>query len=123
MIRAKKDLKTAEAVLETDAEWAAAIAYQAMLRAGRAFLYSKGYLPADGAQHLTVVELNGKLLDKKYSVLVQKFEKLRRKRNVFFYGSEPFGSETEAETALQTALMLIKVIDEKNQAGSSAISF
>ena len=36
IIRAKKDLKTAKVVLETDAEWAAAIAYQAMLRAGRA---------------------------------------------------------------------------------------
>lgn len=49
IIRAKKDLITAEAVLASkDAEWAAMIAYHAMLRAGRALLFSRGYLPADG---------------------------------------------------------------------------
>lgn len=33
-----------------------------MLRAGRALVFSKGYLPADGAQHRTVVELTHNLL-------------------------------------------------------------
>jgi len=111
MIRAKKDLETTKLVLDRDAEWAATIAYHAILRAGRAFLFSKGYLPTDGAQHRTVVELTGKLLDKEYSLLVEKFEKMRRRRNVFFYESDPFGSTTDAENSLKTASKLITAIE------------
>ena len=112
IVRAEKDLKTAAKVLNDDTEWGATIAYHAMLRAGRAFLFSKGYLPADGAQHRTVVELTHELLGKDYSLLVNKFEKLRRRRNVFFYESDPFGTSTEAENAIKTASELIHVIEE-----------
>ena len=41
IIRAKKDLETAQLVLAPDPEWGATIAYQAMLRAGRALLFSR----------------------------------------------------------------------------------
>lgn len=115
IIRAKKDLKTAQTVLDEDPEWGATIAYHAMLRAGRALLFSKGYLPADGAQHRTVVELTHKLLGKDYSLLIQKFEKMRRRRNIFFYESDPFGTSTEAENALKTASQLIRIIEEMIQ--------
>ena len=40
--RAIKDLKTAEANLGIDLTWSLAIAYHAMIRAGRALMYSKG---------------------------------------------------------------------------------
>ena len=112
IIRAKKDLKTAQRILDDDPEWGATIAYHAMLRAGRALLFSKGYLPADGGQHRTVVELTHELLGKEYSLLVQKFEKMRRRRNIFFYESDPFGTLTEAENSLKTASQLIHVIEE-----------
>lgn len=110
--RAKKDLKTAEKVLDEDPEWGATIAYHAMLRAGRALLFSKGYLPADGRQHKTVVELTHELLGKDYSLLVEKFEKMRRRRNVFFYESDIFGTTTDAENALKAAPELVHVIEE-----------
>ena len=55
IIRAKRDLDTARFVLGQDPEWAATIAYQSMLRAGRALIFSKGFLPADGAQPLQEV--------------------------------------------------------------------
>jgi hypothetical protein len=38
--RAEKDLKTFNLVIDEDPEWASAIAYTAMLRAGRALLFS-----------------------------------------------------------------------------------
>jgi uncharacterized protein (UPF0332 family) len=112
IIRAKKDLETARLVLRNDPEWGATIAYQAMLRAGRALLFSKGYLPADGAQHKTVVELTHHLLGREYSTLVDKFEKMRRDRNQFFYESDPFGTLTEAENSLKAASELIPVIQK-----------
>ena len=111
VIRAKKDAQTAQLVLKKDPEWAATIAYHAMLRMGRALLFAKGYLPTDGGQHRTVVELTGTLLDTRYALLVEKFERMRRKRNLFFYESDPFGTLTEAEQALETATQLIHLLE------------
>lgn len=108
--RAKKDLDTAQMLLAKDPEWAATIAYHAMLRAGRSLLFSSGYLPADGGQHRTVVELTHQLLGKDYAALVERFEKMRRKRNIFFYESDPFGTLTEAQNALKAASQLVRVI-------------
>lgn len=112
IIRAKKDLETAKVVLNEDAEWTTVMAYQAMLRVGRAYLFSKGYLPADGAQHRTVVELTGVLLGKDYFVLVGKFEQMRRRWNLFFYETDPYGSKTDAESALKNAAKLIVAIEK-----------
>ncbi len=111
LMRAKKDLETAQLVLTQDPEWAATIVYHAMLRSGRAFLFSKGYLPTDGGQHRTVVELTGKLLGKDYIDLVEKFERMRRMRNQFFYEAPPFGTMTEAQNSMKTASQLIRIIE------------
>ena len=54
--RAKRDLHTAKANLKIDEEWAYTIAYHAMLRAGRAFMFVSGYRPRGKDQHKTVVE-------------------------------------------------------------------
>lgn len=54
IIRAEKDLSTFSLVIDADPEWASTIAYQAMLRAGRALLYSFGFLPADGQPYKLV---------------------------------------------------------------------
>ncbi len=112
LARSQKDLKTAQLVLSNDPEWAATIAYHAMLRAGRAFLFSKGYLPTDGGQHRTVVELTGRLLGKEYTDLIEKFERMRRMRNLFFYEAPPFGTTTEAKNSLKAASQLIQVIEK-----------
>lgn len=66
IVRARKDLATFYLVLDKDPEWACAIAYQAMLRLGRALIYSYDFLPADGRQHKTVVEVTGKILRDKF---------------------------------------------------------
>ena len=67
--RAERDLVTVELVMEKDPEWAATMAYQAMLRSGRALLFAHGYLPADGRQHKTVVELTAHLLGEEYRIV------------------------------------------------------
>jgi uncharacterized protein (UPF0332 family) len=84
-----------------------------MLRAGRALLFAHGYLPADGQQHKTVVEITGKLLGEENVVTVLQFEKLRKKRNVFFYDSVDTANITEARKATETAKKLIEAVKEK----------
>ncbi len=111
MSRAHKDVKAAKHMIRTDPEWAAAIAYHAMLRSGRACMYAHGFLPSDGRQHLTVVEIMDKLLGSDCEILVARFEKMRRKRNVFFYEPDLEASRTEAENALCAAQEFIALIE------------
>jgi hypothetical protein len=112
IICSKKDLLFAKETLPKQPNWAATIAYHAILRAGRALIFSRGYLPADGAQHKTVVEITGKILGPSYSALIRKFEKMRRNRNFFFYDADISGSLTEGESALQTARELAGLIED-----------
>jgi hypothetical protein len=44
---------------------------------------------------------------------VQQFERLRRKRNVFFYDSEESVTDTETQSAMDTARSLLRVIEER----------
>ena len=122
IIRAEKDLHTYNLVINKDPEWASTIAYQAILRTGRALLFAHGYLPADGQQHKTVVEITGKILGEEFSLVVKQFNRLRRKRNLFFYDSEDIGNYTEAKKAFRTARTLLdeikKEISKLNPQGS-----
>ena len=111
--RARKDLGTVAFVANEDPQWAATIAYQAMIRSGRALIFAHGFLPADGGQHKTVVALTGRILGRKHETLVQRFERLRRKRNIFFYDSEESFSQTEASGALKAAEQLLAIIEER----------
>ena len=73
ILRAYKDLKAAKANLNIDEGIAFTVAYLAMLHAARAFILLRGFRPADGYQHKTVVEF--------MSHLFSQFK--NSKRNVF----------------------------------------
>ena len=105
--RALKDLKTAEANLKIDLTWSLAIAYHAMIRAGRAFMYAKGYLPTTKRSHKTIIEFTKLLLGHEYDNLVSKFNRLRRKRHDFIYDSKNHITYSEAKSSLDTAKKLI----------------
>lgn len=123
IIRAEKDLKTFGLVLSSDPEWACTIAYQAMLRLGRALMFSYGYLPADGQQHRTVVELTGKVLGREFDLLVQYFDRMRRNRNVFFYESLDTHNANQAHKAFESAGTLLKVVKEKISQTNPQVDF
>lgn len=105
--RAQKDLKTAETNIEIDLTWALAIAYHGIIRAGRALMYSKGFLPTTKKSHKTIVEFTKLLLPHDHDVLVSKFNRLRRKRHDFIYDSKNHISYAEAKASLDTARKLI----------------
>lgn len=85
IIRSAKDLKTAKANITIDEGIAYSVAYLAMLRAGRAFMLLKGYRPADGYQHKTVVEFMSHVFPEEYKNIMERFDRMRRKRNIFTY--------------------------------------
>lgn len=86
------------------------LAYTAMLKAGRALLLLNGYVPDDGAQHKTVVEVTSTILGNEYKLLMGQFEIMRRKRNEITYEAGVLLSKSEAEKAFKDALELVKKI-------------
>ena len=102
--RARKDLSVAEENLKIDTEASYNYAYLAMLRTGRALMLSHGFRPAGGQQHKTVVDFSRYILGREYPAPVQKFDRMRKKRNCFTY-DEPdmLVSDTETKNALLAA--------------------
>lgn len=113
ILRAEKDLQTFYLVVDNDPEWASTIAYQSMLRMGRALLFSYGYLPTNRQQHKTVVEITGEILGAEFNIIVKQFNRLRRKRNVFFYDSEDAHNLTEAKKSIEVAKKLFIEVKKK----------
>lgn len=107
--RAQKDIFVAKANLEIDSEAAYNYSYLAMLRTGRALMFSCGYRPIGGRQHKTVVEFSAAILGKDFSVLTSHFDKMRRLRNRFTY-DEPdiLVSREEARQSLVKAKEFIQ---------------
>ena len=123
VLRAYKDLKSAEANLRIDEGIAYTIAYLAMLRAGRAFMLLKGFRPVDGYQHKTVVEFTAHFLGEKYKNIVSHFDKMRRKRNIFTYAIDVSISQTEANNAFDIAVKFVDLIKETIKKENPQIEF
>lgn len=108
--RAQKDLTTAEANLSIDLTWAFAIAYHAMMRASKALMYSKGYLPTAKRSHKTIVELTKLMIGNEYESIVGRFSRMRRRRHDFIYDSKNHITPHEARISIETAKKLIDEI-------------
>lgn len=76
--RSKKDLRTAESNLTIDLTWAFAIAYHAMIRASKALMFSKGFLPTANRSHKTIIEFATLNLSSEYENLISRFNRMRR---------------------------------------------
>lgn len=81
--RARKDLSTAEAVINIDLTWSFTIAYHAIMRAGRALMFSQGYLPTTKNSHKTIIEFMRLTLEEESQSLLLRFNRMRRKRHDF----------------------------------------
>jgi uncharacterized protein (UPF0332 family) len=110
ILRAGKDIKAAKANLNIDEGIAYTISYLAMLHAARALMLLKGLRPSDGYQHRTVVEFMFHFLGEEIKSVVERFDKMRRKRNIFTYEVTVSISKTEAENALNTAVQFVNLI-------------
>ncbi len=86
------------------------LAYNAMLKAGRALLLLGGYVPDDGSQHKTVVDMTSAMLGDQYRALTEQFETMRRKRNEMTYEAGALLSRSEAQKAFSDASLLVKKI-------------
>jgi len=100
---AQRDLATSGEILESAHEWAYAIAYNAMLQAGRAFMFEKGYRSRGEGHHLTVIKFLRAGLDPKFASTISVMDRMRRKRNRSMYDTVGAISLKEAGEAVETA--------------------
>lgn len=104
------DLKEAEKIHQMAERATYLLAYNAMLKAGRALMLLQGYVPDDGAQHKTVVEMTSAILGDPYKDLTEQFETMRRKRNEMTYEAGTLLSKSEAQKAFSDAIAVVKKI-------------
>lgn len=109
LAHARRDLVTAGTILASDKDWAYTIAYNAILQAGRALMFSKGYRPDGANQHVAVVKFAELFIDANDTIT---FDRMRRKRNSSVYDTAGTITESEAEFALEQAETLVRKIEE-----------
>jgi uncharacterized protein (UPF0332 family) len=108
----RRDVETARAMLSVNSDWAYSIAYNAMLQAVRALMFSHGYRPAGSHQHIAAVKYAEVHLGRQWSV---QLDRMRRKRHATVYDAAGTIPETEAKNAVVRAEELYGVIEEMVQ--------
>jgi uncharacterized protein (UPF0332 family) len=107
------DLKEAKKIAHISERATYLLAYMAVLKAGRALLLHKGFVPDDGAQHKTVVEMVSAILGPKFKDLTDQFETMRRKRNEMTYEAGTPLSKSETKGMFADAIALTENILKK----------
>ena len=102
---AKSDLASATKMLAIDEwGWAHNAAYNAMLQAGRALMYFKGYRPKSAEHHLAVVSFVQVVFPTKFSAeVLQAFSKARLRRNESLYDRAGSISPTQGKNRVEKA--------------------
>ena len=106
---AEKDLETAKHNLDSgDYDWALSIAYNAVLRVARSFMFHLGYRPIGKEHHKNVFEFLRKTeFDKE---LADYFDNIRKKRNKFVYGIIEGTSKENAKEVIDKAEIFVHKI-------------
>ena len=114
---AERDLAAARHMLQFDADWSLAIAYNAALQAVLALMYVHDYRPRGANMHKTALDFAGLILGVPFRQKINRLNRLRRKRHRTLYHAAGSVSRTEAEGNLafvaQFVTELEQIITEK----------
>jgi uncharacterized protein (UPF0332 family) len=101
---AERDLKSAEDSLHSgNLDWAYAIAYNAMLQAGRGLMFSRGFRPKGDRGHIAVVKFIASEIPMESYSFVSIFDRMRIKRHTVLYEHRDVVTKDEAERAIENA--------------------
>jgi uncharacterized protein (UPF0332 family) len=111
--RSFRNIKSAKTLVkDDDKEGAFRFAYEAMLLAGRSLVFSYSFRPRSIGSHKIVIDFVSESLGKEYKILVQKFDRMRRKRNYLIYGVGLAISDSEAQNAINDAKEFLEIIEK-----------
>jgi uncharacterized protein (UPF0332 family) len=110
----ERDIKTSRDIFNNnDYDWSFSIAYNAMLQAGRALMFSEGFRPKGEYKHVSVIEfIKKKFGDEFAEKILFMFNKIRKKRHIAVYEQVNIISEDEAKNALETAEDFVNKVKE-----------
>lgn len=111
--KAQKTLCSSEHLLGEDEESAYQLAYEAMLIAGRALMFSCGVKPRTVGAHKITIEFCEAFLGWKYRLFIEKLDRARKKRHYLIYGVGQIISPTEVKNLIETAKEFLNIIKEK----------
>jgi len=109
----ERDIRVSKKTLDEDNDWAFAIAYNAILQAGRALMFSKGYRPRGPEQHKTVFQFLNLTFGKQYQDKLRFIDTMRINRHRVLYDEPELISNSEAKHAVQIAEEFIGLIKKQ----------
>jgi len=111
---ALRDLSAAQHLLDEETyDWALSIAYNAMLQAGRALMFLKGFRPSTQFGHIAVLRyLRATFREQLTERIVDVFDQMRRKRHRAVYEAVDVVSRDEAQNALKWAHEFVNKVKE-----------
>lgn len=119
LAKSRRSIQSAKLLMSDDQENSYQLAYEAMLLAGRALVFSFGFRPRALGSHKIVVDFSKKVLGKEIAALVFKFNKMRKIRHYLIYGAGLSVSEVDTKNAVSSATKFLKevenFIEDKNQ--------
>lgn len=108
---ADRKLASAHKILQFDEEACLQQAYEAMLKASLAFMFSHGSRArSQPGHHIAIIEFVRTRLDKKHALLLIVFDQLRRKRNLALCDDTGFVSHHDAEQAIEAARRYLAIL-------------
>lgn len=110
---AEHDLKTAQKIIGEDWDWGFAVAYNAVLQASRAYMYSKGFRPSSTENHKNTFAFMKLEMGKDFEELITYFDRMRTKRNRAMYDVAGLITETEARSLFKKAKEFVKLIKSR----------
>jgi uncharacterized protein (UPF0332 family) len=115
---ADRDLRVARKLMAEEPDWGFAVAYNAVLQAARAFMFTRGYRPTSAEGHKNTFAFLGAALGGEHADLVSYFDRMRNKRNQAIYGMAGRIAETEARNLLTKATEFVRMIHRLVKEGS-----
>lgn len=111
---ASRDLSAAKHLLaEENYDWVLSIAYNAMLQAGRALMFLKGFRPSTQFGHIAVVRyVRVAFREQLTERIVDVFDQMRRKRHRAVYEAVDLVSRNEAQNAMKWAEEFVNKVKE-----------
>jgi len=119
--RSKRDIDTARTLIANGKfDWALAVSYNAMLSAGRAYMFKMGFRPSSRGGHMAVVRFLQATLETEASDrMVLILNGIRKKRHRIVYEEMDIVSENEARQAVKWAEEFVEMISSLIQKTTS----
>jgi uncharacterized protein (UPF0332 family) len=124
---ARRDLAASRRLMAEDRDWAFAIAYNAVLQAGRALMLHEGYRATSGeGGHVAVIRFCEEYFGRRYREETELFDRMRVTRNRVVYDVSGSISHHEAQEAALFADSFVHrvaaVVEPENRRGDDTMS-